>query len=116
MEARSIIALLCILGLTTKFPMTAAVSNEKLTSLATGRLNSCEKAIWSCCQIDRPQIPNYIPSFCFELNGCYGLHWMGREACSPTIINAVAGQIQVYKREIQATGAMENRIRYKSLF
>ena len=41
---------------------------------------------------------------------------MGREACSPTIINAVAGQIQVYKREIQATGAVENRIRYQSLF
>ena len=46
MEARSIVALLCVLGLTTKFPTTAAMSNAVLTSLATGRLNPCEKAIW----------------------------------------------------------------------
>ena len=67
----------------------------------------------SCCQTDRPQTKN-LPSHCFEINGCYGLHWMGPTACSLTLRNAVAGQIERYKREIMEKGAMvdTNRIRY----
>ena len=46
MEARSIIALVCVLGLAAKSATSMAFSDAELTSLATGKLNSCEKAIW----------------------------------------------------------------------
>ena len=46
MEVRGITALLCLFGLTTVFSTTTAISNDRLTILATSRLNPCEKAIW----------------------------------------------------------------------
>jgi len=113
MEARSIIALVCVLGLAAKSATSMAFSDAELTSLATGKLNSCEKAIWSCCQHDRPQTQK-IPENCFEINGCYGLHWLGQEACSQNLLNAVGRQIETYKKEIEEKGKSvhRNRIRY----
>jgi len=113
MGARSIITLLCIVGLTMKFSSAATISAARLTSLATGRLNSCEKAIWSCCQHDRPQT-KALPTNCFETNGCYGLQWLGQSACSDTVMNHVAEMIERFRREIDEEGVMQtmNRIRY----
>ena len=45
MEASGIVALLCLFGLTTVLSTTTAISNDRLTILATSRLNPCGKAI-----------------------------------------------------------------------
>ena len=46
MVAINIIALVCVLGLAAKSATSMVFSDAELTSLATGKLNSCEKAIW----------------------------------------------------------------------
>ena len=42
---------------------------------------------YSCCQEN--VILTYVPTRCFESNRCYGLHWLGKEACSKTIRDAI---------------------------
>jgi len=54
-------------------------------------LNNCEKAVWSCCQSDR--ILDFIPTSCFESNGCPGMHWLGKEACSNEILNSIGQKL-----------------------
>ena len=54
------------------------------TMLQTNNLNFIFS---SCCQSNGFGGGNLkIPSFCFEQNGCHGLWWLGKEACSPLII------------------------------
>jgi len=55
-------------------------------------LSSCERAIWSCCQSDR--ILDSIPTNCFEGNGCMGLQWLGKDACSAENVDAVTQVFQ----------------------
>jgi len=84
--------------------ITAQFSEEQIESLAFIRLNPCERAIWSCCQSDRPTFGQ--PTFCFERNGCFGLQWLGAGACSPRLINSIGVTIESTKKQIRnrATG------------
>merc|ERR1712110_950784 len=65
----------------------ARFTEEQIENLAFNLLNPCERAIWSCCQSDRPDFVQ--PTFCFERNGCFGLQWLGQNACSPRLINSM---------------------------
>merc|ERR1712154_700574 len=42
----------------------ARFTEEQIENLAFNLLNPCERAIWSCCQSDRPDFAQ--PTFCFE--------------------------------------------------
>merc|ERR1711971_819006 len=57
------------------------------SSKAQEELSKCESAVESCCQSDRGL--DFLPINCFERKGCRGLQWLGKEACSPTVLNAI---------------------------
>merc|ERR1711881_157297 len=76
-----------------------AFTEAQIESLAFIRLNPCERAIWSCCQSDRPTFGS--PAFCFERNGCFGLHWLGQGACSSRLINSIGITLQSTKEQIR---------------
>ncbi|CAB4054138.1 unnamed protein product [Lepeophtheirus salmonis] len=63
------------------------IGRVRARRMAMSMLDPCEKAIWSCCQSTNSR--SFVPVRCFELNGCYGLHWMGRKACSSGLMNAI---------------------------
>nr|XP_040565589.1 uncharacterized protein LOC121115503 [Lepeophtheirus salmonis] len=67
------------------------IGRVRARRMAMSMLDPCEKAIWSCCQSTNSR--SFVPVRCFELNGCYGLHWMGRKACSSGLMNAVSTHI-----------------------
>merc|ERR1711997_40828 len=76
-----------------------AFTEAQIESLAFIRLNPCERAIWSCCQSDRPTFGT--PTFCFERNGCFGLQWLGQGACSSRLINSIGITLQSTKKQIR---------------
>merc|ERR1712008_366284 len=47
---------------------------------------SCEKAIVRCCKARHVQD---LASNCFNRNNCPSLQWLGKNACLPTVVNAV---------------------------
>jgi hypothetical protein len=55
--------------------------------------------ISSCCQSDRPDFVQ--PTFCFERNGCFGLQWLGQNACSPRLINSIGVTLENTKATIR---------------
>jgi len=55
----------------------------------TSILKPCELAIWSCCQTDGRGPVKDLPTHCFERNKCKGLQWLGADACSGEVLNAV---------------------------
>ena len=54
---------------------------------------------FSCCQSDRPDFAQ--PTFCFERNGCFGLQWLGRNACSARLINSIGVTLESTKDQIR---------------
>ena len=48
----------------------------------------CDLTIVRCCDSDTNTA---LPRRCFEVNGCPGLHWVGKKACSKAFIVAVSG-------------------------
>jgi len=77
----------------------ARFTEEQIENLAFNLLNPCERAIWSCCQSDRPDFVQ--PTFCFERNGCFGLQWLGQNACSPRLINSIGVTLENTKATIR---------------
>merc|ERR1712029_252552 len=78
----------------------ARLSNREIIDRAVGRLNDCERAIWSCCQTDRPT--HRFPTRCFESNGCTGLFFMGvQQVCSNEFLTAIGAKIQHTAMEIR---------------
>merc|ERR1712018_437617 len=99
---KNVVVFLLVLGQTVIMaPVSARASSTKSEHLskALTMLQPCERAIWSCCQVDRPQVYN-LKSNCFELNGCYGLWWLGEKRCSKEFIDGVAGRIQDLRNDI----------------
>lgn len=61
----------------------------------------CDLTIVRCCDSDTNTA---LPRRCFEVNGCPGLHWVGKKACSKAFI--VAAKAKVFgstAKEIQTT-------------
>merc|ERR1711997_555247 len=77
----------------------ARFTEEQIENLAFNLLNPCERAIWSCCQSDRPT--SVQPTFCFERNGCFGLQWLGQNACSTRLINSIGVTLESTKAQIR---------------
>ena len=53
----------------------------------------------SCCQSDRQTFE--LPVKCFEQNGCFGLHWLGDDACSEKYQQSIASKIEQVKKDLQ---------------
>merc|ERR1712110_1377897 len=77
----------------------ARFTEEQIENLAFNLLNPCERAIWSCCQSDRADFAQ--PTFCFERNGCFGLQWLGRNACSSRLINSIGVTLETTREQIR---------------
>merc|ERR1711962_543882 len=77
----------------------ASLSSREIIDQAVGRLTNCERAIWSCCQTDRPNVR--FPTRCFEGNGCPELWIMGARVCSNDFLAAISGKIQHTAMEIR---------------
>merc|ERR1712106_644383 len=43
----------------------------------------CELSIVRCCDTENNRI---LPLRCFEVNGCPGLYWYGKKACSKNLV------------------------------
>eukprot|EP00092_Neocalanus_flemingeri_P000927 GFUD01000986.1.p1 GENE.GFUD01000986.1~~GFUD01000986.1.p1 ORF type:complete len:162 (+),score=29.94 GFUD01000986.1:30-515(+) len=57
----------------------------------------CELTILRCCDTEQN---SSLPLRCFEVNGCPGLYWHGKRACSKSI---VASAISALNRKSQST-------------
>ena len=67
--------------------------------------------LFRCCQTDRPNLS--VPHACFDANGCPGLHFLGLQACSTRMLNAVAVKLQNTMVEVfrEAQIRQQNQLR-----
>jgi len=80
-------------------PVSNLIPTKKETPPSSSFLpTACQLTIVRCCDVKQNTL---LPLRCFEVNGCPGLYWHGRKACSKSLVNKAISSLNRKTRRKQ---------------